>query len=172
MTACLQDLPFDPARLGRLSRGLITSHHQHNYTGTMNPGAHRHDPAPGRQAPGPDVMSAAPTPRVALLYPGDRVARDRADPAASRFAALFDAPKAAGVAAEPAVYHDDLADEVMAQLRSVQLVLVWCNPIEASRRRDRPRCVASGSGAQGSAGQCSSRCGVGPGHQGRAVRDP
>jgi hypothetical protein len=74
---------------------------------------------------------------VALLYPGDRAARDHADPAASRFAALFDAFKAAGVPAEPAVYHDDFADEVAAQLREVALVLVWCNPIEGGRRRDR-----------------------------------
>lgn len=39
--------------------------------------------------------------------------------------------------AEPAVYHDDFADEVAAQLRRVQAVLVWCNPIEDGRRRDR-----------------------------------
>ena len=74
---------------------------------------------------------------VALLYPGDRAARDRADPAESRFAALFAALAAAGVAVEPAVYHDDFADEVAAQLRRVALVLVWCNPIEGGRRRDR-----------------------------------
>ena len=80
-------------------------------------------------------MSAPP--RVALLYPGDRAARDLADPAASRFAALFDALAGAGVQAEPAVYHDDFAAEVADQLRHVQAVLVWCNPIEGGRRRDR-----------------------------------
>lgn len=74
---------------------------------------------------------------VALLYPGDRAMRERADPAESRFAPLFDAFAAAGVAAEPAVYHDDFADEVAAQLREVGVVLVWCNPIEGGRRRDR-----------------------------------
>ena len=79
-----------------------------------------------------------PTPfKVALLYPGDRAARNRADPAESRFAALFAAFAAAGVQAEPAVYDDDFADEVAAQLRRVQVVLVWCNPIEGGRRRDR-----------------------------------
>jgi hypothetical protein len=82
-------------------------------------------------------MTGAPTPKVALLYPGDRAARDRADPAASRFAALFEAFAAAGVNAEPAVYHDDFAAEVMEQLRGMQAVLVWCNPIEDGRRRDR-----------------------------------
>lgn len=82
-------------------------------------------------------MTAAPAPKVALLYPGDRAARDRADPAASRFAGLFEAFAAAGVHAHPAVYHDDFADEVRDQLRGVQVVLVWCNPIEDGRRRDR-----------------------------------
>jgi hypothetical protein len=80
-------------------------------------------------------MSDAP--RVALLYPGDRAARDRADPAESRFVALFEALAQADIAAEPAVWHDDFADEVEAQLRRVQAVLVWCNPIEGGRRRDR-----------------------------------
>jgi hypothetical protein len=78
-----------------------------------------------------------PAPRVALLAPGDRAARDRAEPAASRFAALFQALAEAGVDAEPAVWHDDFADELKAQLRRVQAVLVWCNPIEDGRRRDR-----------------------------------
>jgi hypothetical protein len=79
------------------------------------------------------------TPRasVALLYPGDRAARERSDPTESRFSALFEAFAAAGVTAEPAVYHDDFADEVAQQLRRVEAVLVWCNPIEAGRRRDR-----------------------------------
>ncbi|MCU0920352.1 MAG: Cj0069 family protein [Burkholderiaceae bacterium] len=82
-------------------------------------------------------MNASPAPKVALLYPGDRAARDRADPAASRFAALFEAFAAAGVDAQPAVWHDDFADEVRDQLRTVQLVLAWCNPIEEGHRRDR-----------------------------------
>jgi len=82
-------------------------------------------------------MTGGPAAKVALLYPGDRTARDRADPAVSRFAALFEALAAAGVHAEPAVYHDDFAAEVMAQLLGMQAVLVWCNPIEDGRRRDR-----------------------------------
>ena len=74
---------------------------------------------------------------VALLYPGDRAMRDRADRAESRFTALFQALAAAGLNAEPAVYHDDFADEVAAQLQRAAVVLVWCNPIEGGRRRDR-----------------------------------
>ncbi len=74
---------------------------------------------------------------VALLYPGDRAMRDRSDPGESRFAGLFQAFAAAGIHATPAVYHDDFADEVEQQLQHASLVLVWCNPIEGGRRRDR-----------------------------------
>jgi hypothetical protein len=94
------------------------------------------------------VGSSTPA-RIALLYPGDREARSRADPAASRFAALFDAFAAAGVAAEPAIWHDDFADEVAQQLRQVQAVLVWCNPIEDGRRRDRLDTVLREAAARG-----------------------
>lgn len=94
-------------------------------------------------------MPSTPLPRIALLYPGDRIARDRADRSASRFAMLFDAFAAAGVHAEPAVWHDDFADEVMAQLLGVDAVLVWCNPIEDGRRRDRLDAVLRDVAAQG-----------------------
>jgi hypothetical protein len=77
------------------------------------------------------------TPAVALLYPGDRAMRVRSDPAESRFAPLFEAFARAGTPAMPAVYHDDFADEVEAQLGTCRVVQVWCNPIEAGRRRDR-----------------------------------
>ena len=73
--------------------------------------------------------------RIAILYPGDRGARTVADPKASRFAALFDAFQASGVAAEPAVYNDDLAAEVEDQLEQLDGVLVWHNPIEGGRTR-------------------------------------
>jgi hypothetical protein len=63
--------------------------------------------------------------------------RDRADPAESRFAALFDAFAAATLHAVPAVYHDDFAEEVEQQLLGVNVVLAWCNPIQDGRRRDR-----------------------------------
>lgn len=91
----------------------------------------------GRTANPAAAGANRPAPRLALLYPGDRAARDRSDPAESRLAALFAALADAGVHAEPAVYHDDFADEVAAQLRQVHGVLVWCNPIEGGRRRDR-----------------------------------
>lgn len=73
--------------------------------------------------------------RLAILYPGDRAMRDRADPAESRFRALFEAFAAAGIHAEPAVYSDDFRDEVAEQLLQVNGVLVWHNPIEGGRDR-------------------------------------
>jgi len=87
--------------------------------------------------------------RVALLYPGSREERDRADPAASRFAALFEALAVAGVSAEPAVWHEDFAAEVAQQLQGVQAVLAWCNPIEGGRRRDRLDAVLGEAAAHG-----------------------
>jgi hypothetical protein len=94
------------------------------------------------------ITRPAPPP-VALLYPSDRAARDLADPAQSRFASLFSAFAAAGVHAVPAVYHDDFADEVAAKLQGVQVVLVWCNPIEGGRRRDRLDALLRGLAAAG-----------------------
>ena len=80
-------------------------------------------------------MNTDARPRLALLYPGDRAARDRADPAESRFLKLFDAFAIAGVDVEPAIYHDDFRDEVLQQLLQVDGVLVWHNPIEGGRDR-------------------------------------
>jgi hypothetical protein len=82
-------------------------------------------------------MTRTHTGSVALLYPGDRAARDRSDPAEGRFSALFEAFAAAGIPARPAIYHDDFADEVAAQLQGVGVVQVWCNPIEGGRPRHR-----------------------------------
>lgn len=73
--------------------------------------------------------------RVAILYPGDREARQRAAPEKSRFSKLFDALAALGARAEAAVYRDDLRDEVRDQLLGVDAVLAWVNPIEKGRDR-------------------------------------
>lgn len=82
-------------------------------------------------------MKSHRTQKIAILYPGDREARDASDPRASRFAALFEAFRASGIAAEPAIYNDDFAAEVEEQLELVHGVLVWHNPIEAGRTRQR-----------------------------------
>ena len=94
-------------------------------------------------------MSVTHRPRLAILYPGDRSARDRSDPVESRFARLFEAFSAVGVAAEPAIYNDDFADEVQRQLEQVQGVLVWHNPIEGGRTRARLDAMLRGAAARG-----------------------
>ena len=73
--------------------------------------------------------------RVAILYHGDREARQNAAPETSRFLPLFQSLAALGVDAQPAVYHDDFCDEVRRQLMQVDGVLVWVNPIEGERDR-------------------------------------
>lgn len=74
-------------------------------------------------------------PRIALLYPGDREARRRSAPEESRFMPLFKALAELGAHAEPAVYHDDFAEEVRQQLASVDAVLCWVNPTHDGRDR-------------------------------------
>jgi hypothetical protein len=73
--------------------------------------------------------------RIAILYPGDREARQRATPGTSRLSKVFDALAALGAQPEPAVYHDDFCDEVRRQLRRVHGVLVWVNPVQDGRDR-------------------------------------
>ena len=73
--------------------------------------------------------------RVAILYPGDREARRNATTENNRFADLFRAFAAQRVRAEPAVYHDELREEVRQQLLGCDAVLVWVNPIHDGRDR-------------------------------------
>ncbi len=73
--------------------------------------------------------------RVAILFHGDRRARDTAVPETTRFAAIFKAFRDLGVEAECAVYNDDFAEEVRQQLLRVDAVLVWVNPIVEGRDR-------------------------------------
>lgn len=61
--------------------------------------------------------------KVALVYPGNPHAREGIVTATNRFANLFEALAAAGIPAEPVIWHDDVADEVKAQLMGVQAAL-------------------------------------------------
>ncbi|MFL6693849.1 MAG: Cj0069 family protein [Ramlibacter sp.] len=83
------------------------------------------------------VLAAAHQPgfRVAVLWRGDAQARNEARPASSRFNAVFEALESAGMSAEPAVYAEEVAREVQEQLRHVDGVLVWVDPISQERRR-------------------------------------
>lgn len=74
--------------------------------------------------------------KVALLWRGDRQARQDARPAGSRLSAIFEALARRGVEAEPAVYSEDMAGEVRDQLLRMDGVLVWVDPISGGERRD------------------------------------
>jgi hypothetical protein len=73
--------------------------------------------------------------KVALLWRGDRQARHAATPETSRFSRVFEALACRHIRAEPAVYADDMVDEVRAQLLGVEGVLVWVDPISDGQTR-------------------------------------
>jgi hypothetical protein len=73
--------------------------------------------------------------RVALLWRGDRQARSEATPRNNRYSRIFEELEAVGIHAEPAVYADDLVDEVREQLLRLEGVLVWVNPIQDGQTR-------------------------------------
>jgi uncharacterized protein DUF6815 len=74
-------------------------------------------------------MTASKIGKLALLWRGDRPARREATADNNRFTRVFGALAALGIEAEPAVYADDMAEEVRAQLLRLDGVLVWVDPI-------------------------------------------
>ena len=73
--------------------------------------------------------------RLAILWRGDRDTRRTATPHNNRYHRVFEALAALGICAEPAVYADEIADEVHTQLLKVHGVLVWVDPIDDGRTR-------------------------------------
>jgi hypothetical protein len=80
-------------------------------------------------------MASMQEPRIAILWRGDREARRAATPQNNRFHRVFEGLAALGIQAEPAVYADDLADEVRDQLLATDGVLVWVDPIHEGQTR-------------------------------------
>src|SRR5579863_2817864 len=73
--------------------------------------------------------------KIAIVWRGDRDQRRAATPHNNRFHRIFAELAALGIAAEPAVYGDDIAEEVRAQLLAVDGVLVWVDPIHQGMTR-------------------------------------
>src|SRR6185295_4853584 len=73
--------------------------------------------------------------KVALLWRGDRSARRSATPGNTRLVHIFEALAVEGVEAEPCVYGEELADEVLTQLLKVDGVLVWVDPLSDGKTR-------------------------------------
>jgi hypothetical protein len=73
--------------------------------------------------------------KLALLWRGNRQARSEATSRNNRFSRVFEELAALGIHAEPAVYADDMVDEVREQLLRIDGVLVWVNPISDGQDR-------------------------------------
>jgi hypothetical protein len=73
--------------------------------------------------------------KIAIVWRGDREARRAATPQNNRFHRIFEELAALGIAAEPAVYSDEMADEVKEQLLAADGVLVWVDPIHQGMTR-------------------------------------
>jgi hypothetical protein len=80
-------------------------------------------------------MAAGEAGRLALLWRGDRRARSEATADNNRLNRVFEALATLGIRAEPAVYADEMADEVRQQLLSSDGVLVWVDPISDGQNR-------------------------------------
>src|ERR1700680_4223272 len=80
-------------------------------------------------------MPGAKSYRIAVVWRGDRASRRAATPQNNRFYRIFEELAAHGIHAEPAVYADDIADEVKERLLAVDGVLVWVDPIHQGMTR-------------------------------------
>ncbi|HLH96151.1 MAG TPA: Cj0069 family protein [Xanthobacteraceae bacterium] len=67
--------------------------------------------------------------KIAVLWRGDRDARLNVTPQNNRLSRVFQALSGLGIEAQPAVYADDMVDELRKQLLAVDGVLVWVDPI-------------------------------------------
>ena len=80
-------------------------------------------------------MTAESKGRIALLWRGDRDARAAATAQNNRLHRVFEALADEGVAAEPAVYSEEMIEPVRDQLLGVGGVLVWVDPLSEGRDR-------------------------------------
>jgi hypothetical protein len=74
--------------------------------------------------------------KIAILWRGDGEARRLAMPQNNRFHRVFEELAALGIDAEPAVYDEEFADHVRAQLLAADGVLVWVDPIHRGKTRE------------------------------------
>jgi hypothetical protein len=75
--------------------------------------------------------------KIAIVWRGDRVLRAAATPENNRYHQIFRELLALGIEAEPAVYCEEVQDEVRAQLVKTDGALVWVNPLEGDRTREK-----------------------------------
>jgi hypothetical protein len=73
--------------------------------------------------------------KVAVVWRGDAEARRNATPQNNRFFRVFEELAAVGIDAQPAVFDESFANDVRAQLLSVDGVLVWVDPLHDGKDR-------------------------------------
>jgi hypothetical protein len=75
------------------------------------------------------------TSRIAIVWRGDREARNSATAQNNRFHRIFEELAALGMEALPIVYDETVADAVRDQLLAMDGVLVWVDPIHQGKTR-------------------------------------
>ena len=75
--------------------------------------------------------------KIAIVWRGDAASRAAATTENNRYHQIFSELKALGINAEPAVYCEEMQDEVRAQLMKADGALVWVNPLEDGRTREK-----------------------------------
>jgi hypothetical protein len=75
------------------------------------------------------------TMKLALLWPRDVPKWHASTPAEYRLSRVFDALSALGIEPKPALYADDVVDQVRVQLLACDGVLVWVDPLFTGRNR-------------------------------------
>ena len=73
--------------------------------------------------------------KIAVLWRGDRAARQAATPQNNRYHRIFEELAALGIEAEPAIYDEAFADAVREQLLTAVAVLVWVDPLSGGKTR-------------------------------------
>jgi hypothetical protein len=75
--------------------------------------------------------------KIAIVWRGDPASRGAATPENNRYHQIFSELMALGIEAEPAVYCEEMQDEIHAQLMKADGALVWVNPLEGDRTREK-----------------------------------
>jgi hypothetical protein len=83
------------------------------------------------------ARSMIPTPKVAVVWRGNREARRGATPQNNRVPCVSEGLAAVGVHAESAVYDEEFTDEVRDQLLAADGVLVWVDRCMQGRHGGR-----------------------------------
>lgn len=75
--------------------------------------------------------------KIAIVWRGDPASRAAATPENNRYHQIFSELRAIGIEAEPAIYCEEAHDEVHEQLMKADGALVWVNPLEDGRTREK-----------------------------------